>query len=328
LQGATACTTKDVAQPLLCLVRMRVTIGSCLVFVLLGVGSLAAAEPVPSPATTGQTRPSLTAKQRKLVDQIVASYRPYECCPDTLAACLRQVPACPLAQRLEKAIVRLATAGRDQSQVEAALAQRRAAMTAAGKPAKIALDARFRAGAAKAPVTVVIYACPRNEACAKLVPDLHREVTTGRLANKVALFYRPFFPPGSEEALECGRGLYAAAYQGQFWPYLLHLCLERDHLQKATLRDWVGSHGLDRCIFDHTCEQPGTAAWLSAAHEEGTNNGVTSAPALFLDGKRIQGDLDLDTIVDLVEEAYERTTNVAADGARKAPAKTGLRDRR
>jgi protein-disulfide isomerase len=215
----------------------------------------------------------------------------------------------------------MAADGRDRPQIEAALAHRHATMTGASS-AKLALDDRFRAGPAKAPVTLVIFACPRNEACAKLIPDLHREVTAGRLAGKVALFYRPFFPPGNDEALECGRGIYAAAYQGQFWPYLLHLCLESGHLQKATLRDWVGSHGLDRCIFDHTCEQAGTAAWLATAHAEGASNGVTSAPAAFLNGKRLQGNLDLETIVDLAEEEFERATT-AQPNTRQAPAHQG-----
>jgi hypothetical protein len=46
-------------------------------------------------------------------------------------------------------------------------------------PATTAIDDQFRAGNPKAPVTLVIYACPRSEACAKLIPDVHREVTTG-----------------------------------------------------------------------------------------------------------------------------------------------------
>jgi protein-disulfide isomerase len=174
------------------------------------------------------------------------------------------------------------------------------------------LDDRFRAGNATAAVALVVYACPRNEACAKLLPDLLREVTDGRLKDKVAFYYRPFFPAGNDEFLECGRGLYSAAYQGKFWPYLIHLCLERDQLQKATLRDWAGSHGLDRCIFDHTCEQPGTTAWLAASREEGAGNGVTAAPAAFVNGRRIQGQLDLDTLVDVLDEEHERSTQARA----------------
>jgi protein-disulfide isomerase len=169
-----------------------------------------------------------------------------------------------------------------------------------------ALDERFRAGRAGAPVKLVIYACPREKACAKLLPDLHREVTIGRLKNKVALYYRPFFPAGNEEAVECGRGLYAAAYQGKFWPYLIHLCLRRDSLSQATFKDWVGRHGLDRCVFDATCMRPETDRWLSDSHKEGMLNGVTSAPAVFINGRRIEGKLDLETLVGLLEKEHKK----------------------
>lgn len=230
---------------------------------------------------------------------------------------------CPLAVRLERAIRRMAGAGLDKPAIEAALAQRQATMKPEQPRAAIVLDDRFRAGNANARVTLAIYACPRQEACAKLIPALHREVTTGRLKDKAALYYRPFFPPDNAEANECGRGLYAAAYQGKFWPYLLHLCLEREHLPRPTLRDWPGQHGLDRCIFDHTCEQPDTAAWLEASRKEGQGNGVTSAPTAFLDGRRVQGTLDLATLVDLVEEEHERLvrTPTKAGSATKAQVK-------
>jgi protein-disulfide isomerase len=206
----------------------------------------------------------------------------------------------------------MAAAGLTKSEIEAALAHRQTTMRSDQPRAKITLDDRFRVGNAKAAVALVIYACPRNEACAKLVPDLYREVTAGRLKDKVAFYYRPFFPAGNDEAFECGRGLYAAAYQGQFWPYLIHLCMEREHIEKTTLRDWVGSHGLDRCIFDHTCEQPGTAAWLTASREEAVANGLTAAPAAFVNGRRIQGKLDLETMVDVLEEEHERLTQPRA----------------
>jgi protein-disulfide isomerase len=296
---------------------MDVIIGGCLAFWLLGVGPLPAAATAASTAAT-EPQPTLAAKRKQLVDEILARYQPYACCHEPLASCLRKEPVCPLAKRLERAIVKMAALGHDRARIEAALAQRRATMTVATSSAKIALDDRFRAGPAKAKVALVVYACPRDEACAKLLPDLHREVTAGRLADRVALFYRPFFPPDNAEAEACGRGLYAAAYQGKFWPYLIHLCLERERLRKTTLRDWVGSHGLDRCIFDHTCEQPGTAVWLKAAHDEGTRNGVTTAPAVFLNGRRVHGPLDVDTIVDLAEEEHDRASTVQAGAPRQA----------
>ena len=185
--------------------------------------------------------------------------------------------------------------------------------------ATIVLDDRFRAGNGKARVALVVYACPRQKACANLLPELYRAVTGGRLKDKAALYYRPFFAAGNDEAFECGRGLYAAAYQGKFWPYLLHLCLQRENLQRATLRDWAGKHGLDRCIFDHTCEQPGTAKWLEASRKEGLANGVKTAPAAFVNGRRVQGPLSLETLVALVEKEHERLAQTPP-AAPKVPA--------
>jgi protein-disulfide isomerase len=297
--------------------RLAGTIGSLTALV---IGSpTARAAPASTMATAAVPPAGLSAKQHKLVDELLATSHPYECCSDTLAACLKARPVCALATRLEHAITHMVAAGLGKSEIEAALAHRQATMKAEQPRAKLALDDRFKAGTATSTVVLAVYACPRQESCAKLVPELYREVTAGRLKDKVVLHYRPFFPANNDEALECGRGLYAAAYQGKFWPYLLHLCMERENIDKPTLRDWVGSHGLDRCIFDQTCEQPGTAAWLKSAREEGLANGVTAAPAAFVNGRRIQGRLDLETLVDLLEEEHERLARSPATGA--SPAK-------
>jgi hypothetical protein len=177
---------------------------------------VARAAPPSSPIAPAAPSAGLSAKQRQLVDELLASYHPYDCCSDNLAACLVKKPVCPLVTRLEHAITRMAAAGKTRPQIEAALAYRQATMRSDQPRAKIALDDRFRAGNATAAVALVVYACPRSEACAKLIPDLYRAVTDGRLKGKVVFYYRPFFPAGNDESLECGRGLYSAAYQGKF----------------------------------------------------------------------------------------------------------------
>jgi hypothetical protein len=65
-------------------------------------------------------------------------------------------------------------------------------------------------------------------------------------------------------------------------------------------------HGLDHCILAPTCEYPRTAARLKASPKEGLGNGVTAAPAAFLNGHRAQGRPDLETVIELVEEEHER----------------------
>jgi protein-disulfide isomerase len=292
--------------------RPAIVVSLLFVSVFLSVFATGLTSAPAAEATHGRSAATPSAGQStskgKLVDDLQATQRPYDCCSDNLKNCLEQNPVCPLATRLQRSIVRMAADGLSKAQIEAALAQRRATMLAGQPAATIAVDEQFRAGSPKAAVVLAIYACPRNPACAKLIPDLYWEVTSGRLKDKATLVYRPFFPADDREATECGRGLYAAAYQGQFWPYLVHLCLNRENLSQTTIRDWAASHGLDRCIFDQTCEQTSTASWLQAARKEGLANGVTSAPAAFINGRRIQGTVDLETLVDLAEEEHERLT--------------------
>jgi hypothetical protein len=100
---------------------------------------------------------------------------------------------------------------------------------------------------------------------------------------------------------------------------VLHLCLERENLRRPPYAR-ASQYGLDRCIFDHTCEQPDTAAWLEASHKEGLGNGVTAAPASFLNGRRIQDTLDLETPVDLAQEEHDRLTQAPAKASGTAKA--------
>jgi hypothetical protein len=289
-------------------------LGVLLAFVLVSGSARAASEPAAAL--------SAGTPQRRMVDELLASFRPYACCTETLGACLTRKPVCPLATRLERAIRRMAVAGFAKPAIEAVLAQRQATMMPEQRQASILFDDRFLAGNASVGVKLAVYACPRQQACAELIPDLYGEVTHGRLKDRAILLYRPFFAPGDEEATECGRGIYAAAHQGSFWPYLLHLCMERETLQRPTLRNWVGEHGLDRCIFNHTCEQTETAAWLETSRREGLANGVRRAPAVFINGRRVWGPLDLETLVDLVEEEHERMAAMPVkvqSGARARP---------
>jgi hypothetical protein len=162
--------------------------------------SALSAEAVPAESVTG---PDSTAR-RKLVDERLLTQRPYACCTDSLKNCLAHKPVCPLATRLHRAVVRMSTDGLSKAQIEAALEQRKATMRADQSVASIVIDDRFRAGSPKAPVTLTLYACPRNPTCATLIPDVYREITTGRLKGKATLVYRPFFPADDREALERG----------------------------------------------------------------------------------------------------------------------------
>jgi hypothetical protein len=251
----------------------------------------------------------LSTEQQRLVDELLASQHPYECCQDTIAVCLQQMPVCRLTSRLERAIRRMAIAGMSRTEIEYVLAQRRQSMASSRQKTRIALDQRFGAGEKSSSVVLALYACGRSELCAKLIPSLYNEVTSGRLKGKVRMYYRPFFPGDQEDAAACGRALVAAADQGMFWPYLLHLYQQRENFRLCMLKKWADIKGLDFDAFGLAYDSPKTTALLAASRQEGLANKVDTIPCAFIDGRKIEGEPSIETLLDLLEEEHERDTN-------------------
>jgi len=174
--------------------------------------------------------------------------------------------------------------------------------------ADIALDARYGAGDADAPVVLVLYACGRSKACADLVPLLHSEVTGGRLKGKVRMYVRPYFPAAEEDAVLCGRALVAAAEQGMFWPYLLYLYEHRDDFQRCLLARWASLRGLDRDAFDLGVSSAKTTETLAGIRTEALRNGVDRVPCAFINGQKVTETPSVALLTDLLEREFRRVS--------------------
>ena len=111
----------------------------------------------------------LTGEQKRVVLELVARTRPYDCCDETLDRCLRRKRVCRLSRRLRDQICRLARAGRTPKQIADSLARRARSMTVLGaRRASISLAGAEPAGSGR--VKVVVYACSRCPFCAKVLP--------------------------------------------------------------------------------------------------------------------------------------------------------------
>ena len=270
--------------------------------------SLACWTPPALGAPPGVTGPALSAEQQRLVDELLASQHPYHCCRDTIAACLQQPNPCPLAIRLERAIRGMAAAGKSRAEIEEALATREQSMSTSRPVVTIGSDPRFEAGLPAAPVVLSIYASGLNTDCAQLIPALHVEVCSGRLKGKARLNFRPFISGTDETGESCGRAMIAAADQGLFWPYLLHLYGKQESFEACMIKKWAYTGGVDRGAFDMAYDSPMAASLLATVRREGLENGVESVPTAFINGRRIRCGFSVDTLVDLLGEEYERVT--------------------
>ncbi len=258
-------------------------------------------------ASAANKRSALSAEQNRLAAELLVTLRLYDCCDDTIAACLLKKPVCPLALRLEQAVYRMILQGMKREEIALSLEKRKQSMLSAGSPAQILLDDRFRAGEPNAPVVLAIYACGRSPHCAKLAPSLYREISAGSLKGKVRLYCRPFFPTGQDDAAACGRALVAAADQSMFWPFVLYLYDNQESFKLCMMGRYAEMKGLDRDAFELASAHPRTLEFLAASRLEAAQNKVTKVPTAFINGRKIELELTVETLLDLLGEESERS---------------------
>jgi len=248
---------------------------------------------------------ALRGEQRALADRILATQHAYDCCDDTLAVCLDRAPSCPAVRKLAANLCRRVAAGQEEERLVRWLVRRGYTMLALDRPVELDLDGAEVAGDPAAPVTVVVYASARGPSCARVVPGLHEAVVRGRLAGKARLYLRPFPIRRNPHYKEAGLGFVAAAELGRFWEFVRHAYTHFDDFTPEGQVSWARAVGLDAGRFEALTKDRALLRRLSAGKREGLENGVASTPALFIDGHRYLGELEVEEIVDVLEEAHE-----------------------
>jgi protein-disulfide isomerase len=269
-----------------------------IVVLALALGANAARAQTP---TCDALAPEAKAVARAVLEQ----QHPYDCCDETIARCLETQPACELPRRLADQACRLAAAGKDQAAIGRSLERRALTMMKPGQTHEIDLSDVPPVGCTEGKVRLVAYLCLRCPFCSKMLPALHREATSGRLAGKVALHVKLFPIKGHPGSTEANLAASAAQSLGKFWEFLLHAYVHFDAFQVSVLPDWAAATGLDRAAFAAAVETPEVRERLVGSKKEGLRYKVEATPTLFLNGRRYLADLDIETIVELVEEELE-----------------------
>lgn len=152
---------------------------------------------------------------------------------------------------------------------------------------------------------LLIGLCARCPCCARVIPALHREVTSGRLAGRVALYFRLFPIKSHKHSAEANLAVAASQRLGKGWEYLLRAYRDFNAFAPTSMSDWAADVGLDRAAFEAALRDPAVRDALVASKKEGLRNGVEATRTLFISGRRWRGDLDLDTWIDALEEEAE-----------------------
>ncbi|MBW2735408.1 MAG: thioredoxin domain-containing protein [Deltaproteobacteria bacterium] len=249
---------------------------------------------------------SLKGAKGDAAQKLLAALHPYACCDGTIAECLKAPKVCRLVVRLADNVCRRVDKGQSEKEIRRVLSRRARSMVAAGKRASIDLKDVPPAGDENSPVTLVEVACARCPFCAKITPALHKQVVSGRLKGKVKLYFRSFPIRDHKYSKEAGLGFVAARRMGKFWPFLLHAYEHFDAFSPEKQRPWARFAGMDCKRFAEVMSDDGTRKLLVASKKEGLRNRVKATPTFFIDGQRYVGELKVEELVDVLEEAYER----------------------
>ena len=251
----------------------------------------------------------LEGKQKELAQELLVSQHPYDCCDSTLIECLKEKPVCALVWRLAENICRRVADKEDKDKITRGLSRRARSMME-GKQAKIDLTGVPAIGEQEAPVILVEYACARCPFCAKITPSLHESVTAGVLKGKVKMYFKIFPIRGHPYSKETALGFIVAAEMGRFWEFLLH---SYEHFDRFCIKkhlDWAEAAGMEKKAFEKLVADPRVRDRVVASKKEGIVNKVEATPTFFINGRKYFGDMNIDEMIDVLEEEYDRIKGI------------------
>jgi protein-disulfide isomerase len=133
------------------------------------------------------------------------------------------------------------------------------------------------------------YQCPQCREVHQLIQKIQQHFSSGfPEKNCLCIVFRHFIDehlayPQAQKAAEAAE---AAAAQGQFWQMHEMLFTHQDALGNGYLVEYANHLGLDICQFLQDLSKPVHVDHINQDIEGGLESGVTTAPALFINGIR------------------------------------------
>jgi protein-disulfide isomerase len=188
------------------------------------------------------------------------------------------------------------------------LAERRTAAEierAAELRAKIETTDAPAKGPAQAPVTIVEFSDFECPFCSRVVPAL--EQVTKTYGDKVRLVFRQFpltsIHPNAQKAAEAAL---CAHEQGKFWELHDEMFKDQRALGVAQLKEKATGLGLDAAAFNACLDAGKHAAQIQADVAAGSQAGVTGTPAIFVNGRLLNGAVPFEQIAEVINQELAR----------------------
>jgi protein-disulfide isomerase len=153
-----------------------------------------------------------------------------------------------------------------------------------------------------APLTLIEYGDYQCPYCAQAHQTVLELIE--RFGPRLCYIYRNFpLTEIHENAEHAAEAAEAGAMRGKFWEMHDALFENQEALDDASLAEYARDVGLDPEEILEEIESGKHARRIKGDFESGVRNGVNGTPAFFVNGKRYQGEDDLESLTTALEEA-------------------------
>jgi protein-disulfide isomerase len=160
-------------------------------------------------------------------------------------------------------------------------------------------------GPANAPVTIVEFSDFQCPFCSRVTPTLQEVVT--KYGNKVRLVFRQFPLPMHPNAAKAAEASLCANEQGKFWEMHDAMFKDQSGLAVEGLKTKAaGISGINAANFNSCLDSGKELPAVQSDLKAGNKAGVNGTPAMFVNGRFINGAVSADDISKVIDDELKR----------------------
>lgn len=159
-------------------------------------------------------------------------------------------------------------------------------------------------GPAGAPVTIIEFSDFECPFCSRVVPTVDEAVKV--YGDQLRVVFRQFPLNIHPRAPKAAEASLCAHEQGKFWQLHDAMFADQKKLEVADLKAKASSLGLDQAKFDQCLDGGKYAAQVAADMADGQKAGVTGTPALFVNGRFINGAVPFADLAKVIDDELSR----------------------